>query len=191
MSVLETLHTRTVYPNEIEAISIISPEHSLRVAIAKIHKKRQMKTIFAAWPNIEESTLRLAGVLTHDYPSGRDDVDLLSSSILRAIDAYEMASTEAIIETDLLDAYMKALADEASNLVCYDVHGIWENDKSERWEPLSSPLSIWVKKKRFERLVFSPRSLLLDESESKAAKMLLACQILTVRDAARMIQMMG
>jgi len=189
MTMTETLHTRTVYPYELDATSLISPEHSVRIAMAKIHKKRAVKTIFSAWHNLEEATRKLARIVTHDYPSDRDGSDILSSAILRAINAYEAASTDAIDESVLADAYMRALAEEASNLVCYEVHGIWETEKSERWEHLSFPLIDWVKKKGFERLVFSPRGVLGDEGEKKAAKLLVACQILTVRDTARLFQL--
>lgn len=185
----EALHTRTVYPYELEAASIISPEHSVKIAMAKIHKKRVAKTIFTAWPNLEDATRKLARIVTHDYPCDRDGVDILSAAIQKAIESYEDASTDAIEEAVLADAYMLVMAEEASNLVAYDVHGIWENEKSERWEHLSIPLIDWVKKRGFERIVFSPRGLLLDAREKKAAKMLLACQILNVRDAARLFQL--
>lgn len=185
---METIQTRTIHPYELEGTAIISPEHSLRVALGKIQKKSTVKPIYTSCPTLEETTRKLARILTHEYPLGDGTNDVLSCSIRKAIDAYESASTTAIVESDLADAYLKALCDEAAALIGFDVHGMWESGKTERWEHLSMPLIDWAKKKRLERVVFTPRNGAINPSEHKAAKFLVACQILSVRDMTRLFQ---
>lgn len=183
---MDTVQNRTIYPYELDAEGLISAEHSLRAALGVIQKKSTIKPIFTACPMLEDSTKKLARMLTHGYPGTIAGENVLSQSILLAIDAYESASTRATVESELADAYLVALCLEASKLVNHQVHGLWENGKSERWEHLSMPLIDWAKKKRFERLVFSPRDVSANEHERRAANWLVACQVLTVRDMARL-----
>ena len=188
---IETLHTRTIYPFELETATVVSPEHSVRIALARTKTKSAMKPVFTAWPTLEDATRKLARIVTHGYPREEDGSDILSAAIRKALEAYEAASTDAVVESALADAFMLAMVNDASSLVGFDVHGMRENGKTERWEHLSAPLTDWCKKKHFERLVFSPRGVFIEPRERAAAKMLLACQILTVRDTARLFTLAG
>lgn len=178
--------SRIVYPNEFDVSEIVSAEHSLRTAIARIHRTGQMKAIFLGWPNLERICKKLAGMLTHGYPSNSaSGNDLLSDMIDKAVIAYELASKKATKEQDLGDAFIKAIIEESVYLTDYEVHGLYANESSELWEPLSVPLCDWARQHKMDRLVFSPRVLSTGNKEREAARLVLAGKLLSVADAER------
>ena len=184
--------SRTIYPNEFEATSIVSAEHSLRAAIARTHRTKQIKAIFLGWPNLETIAKKFARMVTHGFPSNcASGHDLLSEVLNKAVQAYEAASLTAINENELGDAFMKAIINEGVYLSDYEVHGLQANGTSEYWEPLSMPLCDWVRKRNVERLVFSPRVLSADSRERNATRLILAGQLLSVADARRMTGILG
>ncbi len=184
MTDMSSSTTRVIFPYEADCCDFVSQEKSLRTVMAKIQKTRAIKTVFSAWPNLEEAARRLARHITHLYPAEGQFDDVLSNSLAKALEAYELASQKAKKESELGDAFVRALVHEAASIINFDVYGLWEDQRSERWEFMTWPLLDWSKKRGFERIVFTPKSVLVTPKERVGVRILVAGQILTVKDAA-------
>lgn len=172
--------------NGLSCSSLVSPEKSLKIALARIQRTRPARIIFIAWPNLEASCVKLARAVTHLCPSVTQDGGyLLDDALQRAIDAYEKCSETSRVEEDMAFAFLRELIDIGSQIIEFDVH--LANDAAETvgWPHYEIPLHDWVKRNRGVEIVFNRRGG-NTEKERSASMVFMASQLCSIRILAKM-----
>jgi len=173
-------------PIEVVCTQLISPEHSVQHAISVANNRRLMKSLCHASPYIEAINVRLAGLITHEFPDP-DGGLLLANALEEAVAAY-VHSAQHDPRMEMHEAaYLRALVSRATTLVAFTVHGLQASGLSERWMPFAQPLFEWATTKLLERLVFSRREAVSRE-ERCAARAMLASTLLSFDRAACMCE---
>lgn len=164
-----------------ESEEIISPEHSLKVALGKINRKTSAKQIFFAWPNLEEACKRFARMLTHHYPLDKENA-LLPYTLQRAFEKYETTALNSMIETEPMAAFLNELIVCGALSINFTVYGVLMNGKTIEWRPYEYPLVDWAKKIKAAHLIFLPARKPPNEKEFRGARILLASHIASFDD---------
>ncbi len=179
---MEALSTKKMFDYEMTREELQSPEHSMRVSLARSGKRNFAKSIFFAWPNAEAASRRLAGMLTHTFPNEDGHGFLLDEALCAATLLYEQAVNSNKF-TERMAMYLKAMLDVAADgLVRWDVHGIQLDGSTTAWQVGSTPLHEWVKKRNVQRVVFTKRATRPELAEKEAARIALASSVMGYND---------
>ncbi|MCK9985434.1 MAG: hypothetical protein AzoDbin1_01906 [Azoarcus sp.] len=139
---------------EITTSQLISAEHSLQHAVALTNRTKLLRAITQqANPYLESLNLRLARLITHEFPDSHGG-SLLANAIAEAADAYTRRAELGGRMEDNEYAYVEALVSRASTLADFSLHGI-KRSGSELWQPFSSPIYTWIESRDFKGLVFT------------------------------------
>ena len=183
---MEAVSIKHVYDHEVSRNELVSPEHSLRVALARTGKRAYAKTIFFSWPNLETAARKLAATLSHHYPDLSGDGYLLDKALLAACDAFENS-----VETEnftrrmglFLNAMLKVAADEVS---AWNTHGILAKGDTLAWNLGELSIFEWIKRKSVNRIVFTTCGAQLTPEEREAARIALSSSVATYMDLVHM-----
>lgn len=150
-----TISTNMLLPNETGADQFISGEHSLKFALSAEANTRQVRAIMVGSTAVKDSTLRLARIISHAYPSASADAPLLQLAVREATKAFLVAAAKER-RIDLHErAYLLALHRAAVEMSKFRVYAVWdESGRSEAWRPFELPLIDWVKKGSPDRITF-------------------------------------
>lgn len=173
-----TISTSLLLPNATEASEFISSEHSLKVALSAEANTRQVRAIMVGSAAVRESTLRLARIISHAFPSETGDVPLLQLAVRNATAAY----LEAAMELQRIElherAYLLALHGTAVQMAGTRAYAVWdESGNTEAWRPFEMPLVDWVKKVAPDRVTFLPVDPADSQIERKATVTMLAAHL--------------
>jgi hypothetical protein len=183
---MEAISIKQVYDNEISRSDLVSPEHSLRVALARTGKRNYAKIIFFTWPNLETASRKLAAAVSHHYPTADGEGFLLDKALMAACDEFENSvETENFTRrmAKYLNAMLKVAADEIMN---WDTHGILVNGDSVVWQLGDLSMYEWVKRKSVNRIVFTKRQKSPGADECEAAQTALSSSVVTYNDLVHM-----
>lgn len=161
--------------------SIVSQEHSLKVALGQINRRSAAKQVFFAWPNIEEACKKFARIVTHQYPYD-SELNLLQHTLQQAFSAYESAAEDSQNESAPMAAFLKELMICGAGTINHSVYGVLLDGKTIEWRPFEMPLVDWVRKTKVTRLIFTPVRKEPSQEEIRGARILLASQVLSFDD---------
>lgn len=165
---------------EVSADQIISAEHSLQHAVALTNRSKLIRAItLQANPYLNGLSLRLAALLTHEYPDPDGGI-LLANAISDAADAYAQSAESGGRMEENEYQYTSALLHRAARLADYTVHGI-EKSRSERWLPFSGTLFAWHGARSYRTIVFTKKK--TSQVEYQATMVFLAGHLLTFERA--------
>lgn len=180
---MDAVSLTRIYEHEQETKHLVSPEHALKVALARIEKRTIAKSIFFGWPNLEQASRNLARMISHLYPDQGGQGFLLDNALQAAFDAYEKVSGHAVLDTKLMTCFLDTLIDTAAQgLAEWRTHGLLDDSETVAWPAISMPIFEWVKRRRVERLVFTKRTDAGDAVEMHAIRMMLTSALLTLND---------
>lgn len=177
----QTYSTSPLSDYQAESDSIVSPEHSLKVALGQINRRTSAKQIFFAWPNLEEACKKLARMVTHQYPFGQES-NLLQHSMQSAFTAYDASAQTCTKESAPMAAFLHELLSCAAETINFNVYGVLLNGKTLEWRPFELPLVDWLRKTKAVRLIFVPARKPPTPEEIKSARILLASHVLSFED---------
>ena len=180
---MEAVSLKKVYDYEIDRSDLVSPEHSLRVALARTGKRSYTRSIFFSWENLEIASRKLAGLVSHHYPDQSGEGYLLDKALTAACDVFEN-TVETETFTRRMALYLKTMVEVTAEGVLYwDTHGVMTGNATAAWQVGSLSIHEWVKKKAVERIVFTKR---IDKApsvgECDAAKIALSSGVLSFND---------
>ena len=180
---MEAVSLKKLYDYEIDRSDLISPEHSLRVALARTGKRSYTRSIFFSWENLEVASRKLAGMISHHYPDPSGEGCLLDKALTAACDVFEK-TVETETFTRRMALYLKTMVDvTAEGIMYWETHGIMSGDATAAWQVGSITLYEWAKKKAVERIVFTKRSdKAPSEAEREAARIALSSCVLSFND---------
>lgn len=181
MTAQQTYSTSPLSDYQTDSESIVSPEHSLKVALGQINRRTSAKQIFFAWPNLEEACRKLARMLTHQYPFNQT-LNLLQHSIHCAFMAYDIAAQNSTKESAPMAAFLNELLECAAGTINFNVYGVLMTGKTIEWRPFELPLVDWLRKTKSVRLIFVPTRRPPTPEEIKSARILLASHVLSFED---------
>ena len=172
--------------NSIPCSTLVSPENSLKISLARIQKTRSARIIFIAWPNLEEACKKLARIITHACPTGEPGEDgyLLDKALTVAINSYEQVSSTALREEDMANAFTRALFNVGGEVVKTNIHIVCDGE-TVWWPHYELPLFDFVKKNRATDVFFTP-SQDCNDNMLQASRMLMASHICSVKVLAKM-----
>jgi len=186
---MEAVSLKRVYDYEVSRSDLISPEQSLRVALARSGKRNFAKSIFFNWPNLENASRKLAALVTHHFPNQSGKGFLLDEALVSACDIYE-TTVETDSFTRRMALYLKTLLDETADRILYwDSHGILSNGDTVAWPVGGMAIQDWVKRKNIDRIVFTPRKAQPTNVEREAARVALASDVMTYNDLLHVIRL--
>ena len=179
---MEAVSLKRIYEYDAARSELVSAEHSLRVALARMGKRGYARSIYFSWPNLESASRKLAGLVSHHYPSKTGDSYLLDDAIKAACEAFEEApETESF--THRMASYLRTMLEStASQIMYWETHGIMPSGETTAWQVGTSPVLEWVKRKNIERVVFSKRTEDPLPEEIEAAQIVLSSGVLTYND---------
>lgn len=187
---MEAVGLKRVFEFEVPKSDLISGEQSLRVAMARSGRRNMALSIFATWDNLKTASRKLASLLSHAYPDREGTGFLLDGCLMAATDAFENAINSSQPFPDRMALYLKALLDTmATNILCWETHGILDNAQTIAWPFGEIPLIEWVKRRNVERLVFTRRVKTPTAAEIEAAKFAVASMVLTYNDLLHFMRM--
>lgn len=165
---------------EISADQLISAEHSLQHAVALTNRSKLIRAItLQANPYLNGLSLRLAALLTHEYPDPEGGI-LLANSISEAADAYAQSAERGGRMEENEYEYTSALLQRAARLADYTVHGVAKSH-SERWLPFAGTLFAWHGTRSYQTIVFTKKK--TSKVEHHATMVFLAGHLLTFERA--------
>lgn len=168
--------------NGIDCASLISPENSVKISLARIQKTRPARIIFITWPKLEQACVKLARIITHECPDpqGERGAYLLDRALQAAMSAYEHSSLQNAAEEEMAISFLRTLISIGSEVVRYKVHLIDSDGVTVGWPHYSIPIHDWIRKNKGQTIYFSK-----DESvtanEIKASRMLMASHLCSVQ----------
>ena len=180
---MEAVSLKKLYDYEIDRSDLVSPEHSLRVALARTGKRSYTRSIFFSWENLEVASRKMAGLISHHYPDPSGEGYLLDKALTAACDVFEnTVETESF--TRRMALYLKTMVDvTAEGILYWETHGIMSGNTTAAWQVGSLSLHEWAKKKVVERIVFTKRSdKAPSAAECDAAKIALSSGVLSFND---------
>lgn len=157
----------------------LTAEWALRQALVKIERRSSAKQVFFSWPNLHEACLRLAAYATNLFPS--NGMTFLEATLMRAFDDYDAACDEQpTIEKAPMYGFLNALiTNQTPSLLDYQPKAE-SAGASVKWQPMSEPLSDWLRRYKVKRLRFEVTAASLKAKEG--AGHLLAEAILSHRE---------
>lgn len=173
---------KMIAKNGIDCVSLISPENSVKIALARIQKTRPARIIFITWPKLEQACVKLARIISHECPdqNGEGGTYLLDRAFRTAIEAYEQASIGGESEESMATEFLRALIAIGSEVICYRVHLIESEGATIGWTHYSIPIHDWVRKNKGHTIYFSKREdVTLDEA--RASRTLMASHLCSVQ----------
>ena len=191
---MDTVSTYHIGPNEAAGNEFVSAEHSLKAASSAAGRSRLLKSIWFSSPYLENAARRLARMISHHYPDPRGEGSLLLNALNDAATAFAQSSETAPRQEQHEQAFLDALIKRSSNLVEYQVFGLWDNGSSEAWPTLTMPLIDWVKKRHVPRVCFVPPISEIELPQRRAGRILLATHLVPfdrAEDLCRMFEKDG
>lgn len=177
----QTYSTSPLSDYQCESDSIVSPEHSLKVALGQINRRTSAKQIFFAWPNLEEACKKLARMMTHQYPFNQA-TNLLQHAIQSAFTAYDITAQTSTKELAPMAAFLNELLECGAGTINFNVYGVLLSGATLEWRPFEMPLIDWIRKTKSVRLIFVPARKPPTPEEIKSARILLASHVLSFED---------
>ncbi|NMG28373.1 hypothetical protein [Aromatoleum evansii] len=166
---------------EISSRQLISAAHSLQHAVAQTNRTKLLKAITQqANPYLDALNLRLAALVTHEYPDALGG-SLLANAIADAADAYARKAENGGRLEDSEYAYVAALLHRSSAIADFSVHGI-KRSGSELWRPFPTTLFEWLESRQFSTLIFTRK--ITSQAARHAALVFLSGHLLTFDRAA-------
>lgn len=186
---MEAVSLKRVYDYELARSDIVSPEQSLRVALARSGKRNFAKSIFFNWPNVETASRKLAALVTHHFPNPNGKGFLLDEALAAACDIYE-TTVETDSFTRRMALYLKTMLDvTADGVLNWDAHGILPSGETVAWPIGGMPIQEWVKRRNIERIVFTKRQGVPSAAEQEAAWIALGSDVMTYNDLLHVTQL--
>lgn len=186
---MEAVSLKRVYDYELNRSDLVSPEQSLRVALARSGKRNFAKSIFFNWPNVETASRKLAALVTHQFPNPTGKGFLLDDALSAACDIYE-STVETDSFTRRMGLYLKTMLEVTADGVSHwDAHGILATGETLAWPVGGMPIQEWVKRRNIERIVFTKRSIAASHAEREAARIALASDVMTYNDLLHVTQL--
>lgn len=186
---MEAVSLKRVYDYELARSDIVSPEQSLRVALARSGKRNFAKSIFFNWPNVEAASRKLAALVTHHFPNPNGKGFLLDEALAAACDIYE-TTVETDSFTRRMAMYLKTMLDvTADGVLNWDAHGILASGETVAWPIGGMPIQEWVKRRNIERIVFTKRQGAPSAVEQEAAWIALGSDVMTYNDLLHVTQL--
>jgi hypothetical protein len=180
---MEAVAIKRVYEHEFYRNEFVSPEHSLRTALARCERRTYAKSVFFSWTNLETASKKLAGLLTQFFPSQDGNSFLLDEVLRVACDEFEK-SADRDGYTLRMAGFLKTLLEQAAaGVMVWETHGFTPDGESVAWVVGSMPIQEWMRKKNIERVVFNRRQTPPTEDEVAVAKVVLTAGLLTFNDA--------
>ena len=180
-----------LFDYEVSRSAITSPEQSLRIALARSERRNYAKSIFFCWPNLEEASKKLAGLMTQHFPNASGDGYLLDETLSAAVDLYE-ETVEVEEFARRMAFFLKTLLDRSSeSIVLWETHGFLPSGDTVAWQVGMLPLQEWVKKKNIDRIVFSRRKDVPRDEEREAARMALSSSVMKYNDLVHIARLRG
>lgn len=180
---MDAIALSKLYENELNTDQLISPEQSLRVALARSGKRTFLKSIFYCWPNLEEAARNLARLISHQFPGKAGTGYLLDKALIEASEAYERAVSMSLRDTKAMTTFLESMLDVvAEGLSCWRVHGIADDGVTSAWPAVTLPIFEWIKKRKVAKIVFTKREGVIDPQELGAVRILLTSASLTLSD---------
>lgn len=180
---MEAVSLKKLYDYEIDRSDMVSPEHSLRAALARTGKRSYARSIFFSWENLEVASRKLAGLISHHYPDPSGEGYLLDKALTAACDVFEnTVETESF--TRRMALYLKTIVDvTAEGILYWETHGVMSGNATAAWQVGNISLYEWAKKKSVERIVFTKRSdKAPSQAECEAARIALSSCVLSFND---------
>lgn len=185
---LEAVTTSLIPEHEHRASEILPPEMALKKAANLVQIGKPINMLLQNYPSLHQACLSLASIMTHLFPSSGEK-PLLSVALAEGLAAYRHGAKEGSGLPDLPVLFLKALIERAMDITSYDVRAVNGMGEGERWETLRTPLSSWIASHPDMRIVFTERD--SDQTERRAASVMLIGQILTMRDASLLTKYLG
>lgn len=185
---MDAVSLNRVYDYEVSRSDLTSPEHSLRVSLARTGKKKFAQAIFFSWPNLEIAARNLAGLLSHHYPNKSGEGFLLDEALAAACDVYE-ETVETTNFTRRMGLFLKTMLDvTADNLLQWDTHGMLDGGTTVAWPVGSLALQDWVKRRSIDKVIFTKRQTAPTVVECTAARISFASCVMTYHDVLHMLR---
>lgn len=180
---MDAIALNKLYENELSTKNLVSPEQSLRVALARSGKRTFLKSIFYCWPNLEDAARNLSRLISHEFPDKDGSGFLLDLALNEASVAYERAVSMSLRDTKAMTTFLDRMLDVvAEGLGNWRVHGIAEDGVSNAWPVVTLPIFEWVKRRKVAKIVFTKREGEIDSQEVIATRILLTSASLTLSD---------
>ena len=176
-----TISSFHVIPNEVSPDEFISAEHSIRQAVLSSPRAKMIRNIWYASPRLEQVSLRLARIITHNFPTRvMARAGLLSEALTAASVAYEetmgIACRQEIYDESYIEVLMKTALEMLDWVVtCVDIRG-----QMTQWIPGETPLIDFVRRSKLQKVGFEIRSRPLPAIEYQARRLALAVAIVGV-----------
>lgn len=142
-----------------------------------------LKSIWSAYPNLEEATGRLLSRITFAWPSREKACSpAIALATIKAVKAVKrsIASGERS-RTHVVGAYLGGLSSVAEDVACVRVWGYCKDNTQKLWTVDDADLAVWIAENGFTDVKFFT----LDETsqnEITGTRMKLLCAIASTRD---------
>lgn len=180
---MEAVAIKKVYEHEFYRGEFVSPEHSLRTALARCERRTYAKSVYFSWTNLEVASKKLAGLLTHFFPSVDGSSFLLDEVLRTACDQFENSADRDGYTVRMAGFLKTLLAKTAEGVMAWETHGFTPTGESVAWVIGSMPIHEWMRKKNIERVVFNRRQTRVAQDEVDVAQVILTAGLLTFNDA--------
>jgi hypothetical protein len=145
------------------------------------------KAVWAMWPPLQTASLKLARLMGQDL-KGPGDQPIVGELVGRAIANFRMKRSLGAPPDRAAASYLEVLLESGEIVVTNRVEAASPNQKADVlvWDPSSGPYGEWADRLPEDYLI-SSYPIRADEGEYMMGKYLIASQIMTPAEAARLL----
>lgn len=128
----------------------IMPETAIKKTIQITGLEEQTDKLFALYPGVYKAFIKLSTIITREYPD-RYGNSILASVLVKLVNVFEADTSSGDFKLILANLYA-VIIDSVNDITAYMVKGLLQSGDILTWEPLSEPITNWIKRENIIEL---------------------------------------